>query len=96
MIRIIQPGTFTTVQDLRRVGFQSSGVPECGAVDKFSMRCANLLVGNDDSDPVLEMTIFGPQITFEDSAVVAVTGANLTPLLNGEPCLLYTSPSQRD
>ena len=84
MIRIIQPGTFTTVQDLRRVGFQSSGVPECGAVDKFSMRCANLLVGNDDSDPVLEMTIFGPQITFEDSAVVAVT------------CLLYTSPSPRD
>ena len=85
MIRIIQPGTFTTVQDLRRVGFQSSGVPECGAVDKFSMRCANLLVGNDDSDPVLEMTIFGPQITFENPAVVAVAGANLTPLLNGEP-----------
>ena len=84
MIRFIQPGTFTTIQDLSRAGFQSSGVPECGAVDKFSMKCANLLVGNLESEPVLEITLFGPQIAFENPAVVAVTGANLLPMLNGE------------
>lgn len=91
MITVIQPGTFTTVQDLRRVGFQSAGVPECGAVDKFSMRCSNLLVGNLESEPVLEITLFGPQITFANPAIVAVTGANLSPRLDGEPVENWTS-----
>lgn len=91
MITVIQPGTFTTVQDLRRVGFQSAGVPECGAVDKFSMRCANLLVGNLEWEPVLEITLFGPQITFDNPAIVAVTGANLSPILDGESVENWTS-----
>ncbi len=84
MITVVKPGTFTTVQDLGRKGFQRLGVPESGAMDKFSFKVGNLLSGNDENTPALEMTIFGPELYFEESAVIAVTGADLLPKVNGK------------
>ena len=60
MITVVKPGTFTTIQDLGRKGFQRLGVPEAGAMDKFSFKIGNLLAGNNENTPVLEMTLFGP------------------------------------
>ena len=65
MIKVLEPGTYTTVQDVGRMGYQNIGVPESGAVDKFSLRVANLLIGNDENYPALEVTIFGPKLKFE-------------------------------
>ena len=47
-LSILRPGLLTTVQDLGRWGFQSRGVPVSGAMDWFSHRLANRLVGNLD------------------------------------------------
>lgn len=82
MITILEPGTYTTVQDIGRTGYQDVGVPEGGAVDKFSFRAANLIVGNDENTPALEITIFGPKLRFEEDTVIAITGGNLNPSLD--------------
>tara|TARA_Y100000817_G_scaffold191186_2_gene149354 strand:+ start:310 stop:1404 length:1095 start_codon:yes stop_codon:yes gene_type:complete len=84
LITVVTPGTFTTIQDIGRKGFQRLGVPESGAMDIFSFKAGNLLVGNDHNLPSLEMTLFGPELYFEDSAVIAVTGADLSPKINGK------------
>ena len=84
MITVVKPGTFTTIQDLGRKGFQRLGVPEAGAMDKFSFKIGNLLAGNNENTPALEMTLFGPELYFEESAVIAVTGADLLPKVNGK------------
>ena len=83
LIVVEQPGTFTTVQDTGRKLFQRVGVPESGAVDKFSLRCANLLVGNNEDDPALEATLFGPRMRFDSDAVISVTGGDLAPSIDG-------------
>ncbi len=75
----------TTVQDQGRPGYYSVGIPPSGSLDQYSSLAANLLVGNDESAAVLECTYLGPQLLFEAPTVVAVTGADLPPLLNGEP-----------
>ncbi len=85
LIVVEQPGTFTTVQDTGRKLFQCVGVPESGAVDKFSLRCANLLVGNSEDDPALEATLFGPRMRFDTDTVISVTGGDLGPLIDGRP-----------
>ena len=73
-LSILRPGVFTTVQDLGRWGFQSRGVPVSGAMDWYSHRLANLLVGNDPDLATLEVTLAGPQLRFESKVIVAVTG----------------------
>ena len=59
---VLTPGSFTTVQDKGRFGFQHVGIPVSGVLDLFACRVANLLVGNPEGSAVLESTIVGPQI----------------------------------
>ena len=84
VIKVDYPGLMTTVQDLGRYGFQSLGVPASGALDLFQSRLANILVGNFETDAVLEITILGPKLVFLESVVIALTGADLTANLDGE------------
>ena len=74
-ITVVRPGIFTTVQDLGRWGYQARGVPSSGAVDWFSHRLANRLLGNDAGAAALEVTLTGPQLRFEAATAFAVTGA---------------------
>jgi biotin-dependent carboxylase-like uncharacterized protein len=84
-LQILQPGLLTTVQDTGRYGHQRYGVPVSGAMDLFSLRAANFLVGNDQGDACLEMTAIGPRARFHSDAYISITGGDLTPLLNDEP-----------
>lgn len=84
-IRITEPGLATTVQDLGRPGYYHLGIPVSGAMDRFSLRCANMLVGNDEGAAGLEAVFMGPKIEFTEDATVAVTGAEMAPQVDGEP-----------
>ncbi len=70
-----RPGLLTTVQDLGRWGHQAAGVPVAGAMDTYSLRLANNLVGNPDSAASLEVTLLGPSLRAASPLVVAVAGA---------------------
>ena len=84
-IKVIKPGLATTVQDLGRPGYYDIGIPLSGAMDRFALRAGNLLVGNDEGAAALECTFLGPELAFTADAVVAVTGAELPPKLDGAP-----------
>jgi antagonist of KipI len=82
-LRVDRPGMLTTIQDLGRWGAQHHGVPPGGAMDVWSARLANRLVGNDDEAAVLESTLIGPTLTALDTMVVAVTGARFAVSVGG-------------
>lgn len=84
-IRIDFAGPLTTVQDGGRLGFMSVGFSAGGAMDSYSMRLANILVGNEEGEGVLEMTFMGICCEFDSDSVIALTGADMSPLVNGEP-----------
>jgi biotin-dependent carboxylase-like uncharacterized protein len=79
-----QPGLLTTVQDTGRFGEYALGMPPSGAMDVFSFQVGNYLVGNEDGAAGLEITYFGPELEFTEDAVIAITGAELPPRINGE------------
>lgn len=83
-IRVRQPGLLTTVQDAGRFGYYDIGMPPSGAMDLFSYRVGNYLVGNPDGAAGLEITYMGPELEFTGDAVIAVTGAEMPPKINGE------------
>lgn len=90
-VKVIKPGLLTTVQDLGRHAYQHAGVSACGAMDALSLRLANILVGNHEGEAALEATIVGPQLLFQAEGVIAITGGNLSPSLNGKPVPMWKS-----
>lgn len=90
-ITVVNPGWVTTVQDAGRHGYRQYGMPVGGPMDRRSHVIANRLVGNRDHEAALEITLKGPELFFERAAVVAVTGADLSPVIDGDPLPLWTS-----
>ena len=90
-IKVNAPGLATTVQDLGRPGYYHLGIPLSGGMDRFALRAANMLVGNDEGAAVLEAVFMGPDLEFTSDAMVAVTGAELPPKVNGELRETWTS-----
>lgn len=88
---ILSPGPLSTVQDKGRTGYMSTGFSVGGAMDTYSMETANILVGNSPSDGVIEMTLMGISTVFDCTCVIALTGADMSPRLNGNDIPTYTA-----
>ncbi len=88
-VEVLHAGMFTTVQDLGRFHYQQYGVPVGGAMDKGALRMINMLVGNEENEAGLEITIMGPKLLIKKTTLLAIGGADMEPLLNGERIPLW-------
>ena len=88
-IIVENPGIQTTVQDEGRFGYQQFGVSPSGPMDTQSFYIANILAGNRRGESALEITFMGPELKFEKDNIIAVTGANVSPSVNGEAIPMY-------
>lgn len=91
IMKVIIPGPLSTIQDGGRFGYMSTGFGSSGAMDLRAMRIANILVGNNPEDGVIEMTMMGLTAEFTCESVIALTGANMQPALNGQEIPMYQS-----
>jgi len=89
MLTIRKGGIQTTVQDLGRSGFQKYGIVASGAMDPYSLRMANILVGNEENAAALEIALVGPEIRFEEDALISICGGDLSPQLDGKATGLW-------
>lgn len=76
---VVEPGLFTTVQDLGRPGWGGWGVPAAGALDEEALRLANRLVGNPPGAAALEITLSGPVLKAVGDLDLAVVGGPFGP-----------------
>ncbi len=94
VIEVLQPGTYTSVQDYPgRDRYWSIGVPPSGPMDDYAFRLANRIVGNDPSAAGLEITLVGPRLRFHTDTVIALTGATSNATLDGEPLSFWAPVS---
>lgn len=82
-MKVIKAGMLTTIQDLGRIGYRKDGVIESGAMDKDALLMGNLLLGNEENEAGLECTLSGPSLLFENEALIAITGADLSAEIDG-------------
>ncbi len=95
-LEVLEAGTQTTVQDYPgRLGYWDVGIPPSGPMDSLSLRLANRAVGNAEGAPALEITVAGPTLRFRSAAIVALTGATVSAVLDGAPVEMYV-PIQID
>lgn len=86
---IVSAGAYTTIQDLPARRGVTNGVPESGPMDPVSFRVANLLAGNPETTEALEVTLIGPELLFNVSATVAVTGGVVKVTIDGRDVDMY-------
>ncbi|MDB4752311.1 biotin-dependent carboxyltransferase family protein [Winogradskyella sp.] len=84
MLKVVKSGFYTTIQDSGRFGYRAFGVPISGSMDSYSSHYANSILGNDRDCAVLEITMSGPELHFQEPTQIAIAGADLTPKLNGK------------
>jgi KipI family sensor histidine kinase inhibitor len=89
-LTVIRPGLFTTIQDSGRWGYQDRGVPVSGPMDRQALRLAHAVVGNPLDAAALEVTLLGPELRFDQPALIAVAGADLEAAVDGKPVALDT------
>ena len=83
MFRVIDAGFFTTIQDAGRFGYRNIGVPVSGSMDAKSARLANSLLENQGHEALLEITMTGPTLEFEEPTFIALSGADMSASING-------------
>ncbi len=76
-------GILTTIQDLGRNGFRKYGINPNGAMDRTALRLINILLGNDETEAVLEIHFPAPEIVFETAVNFALGGADFSAELDG-------------
>ena len=81
-ILIEKQGLLTSIQDNGRKGYQKFGVISSGVMDDYSATLANIAVGNNENEGVMEISLMGPSIFFEDDTIIAVTGGDLQATIN--------------
>ncbi|MCO6413717.1 MAG: 5-oxoprolinase/urea amidolyase family protein, partial [Thiogranum sp.] len=84
-IDVLAPGTQSMVQDYPgRTGYWDVGVPPSGPMDHLALRLANRAVGNPQGTAALELTVTGPTLQFNTDSVIALAGAHMKALLDGQ------------
>ena len=92
MVKVIKKGLETSVQDYPgRIGTLNLGFPPSGPMDSWSFRLANVLVENEPGTAALECQFMGPTLKFNSDRVIAITGADMSPKINGTPVPLWES-----
>lgn len=88
-IKIRNGGALTTIQDQGRYGAQEAGFGPSGVMDRRAFRIANALLGNKETEAMLEATLLGPEIEFTETDCFVLTGADMGATLDGVPVAGY-------
>ena len=91
---ILQPG-HSVVTDLGRTKGPAYGLPVNGALDQYSAKTANILAGNEDNDPLLELTALDFRMRATTDLLIAVTGSPLDFTVGGRNCPQWEPVSVR-
>ena len=83
-IKFLRPGLYTSIQDMKRIGYKKYGIPNSGPMDEYSHILANWLVDRKYSSETLEINYFGPKIKFNFNTTIGICGANFDAKINNK------------
>ncbi len=88
---VTKPGVLSLVQDSGRYGAFNLGLTNGGPADPLAFYWANRLCGNELNASAIEVNLGGLALTVQIDCVVAVTGAPMPLIVNGQQKPLWRS-----
>lgn len=77
MMEVLLSAPMMTIQDSGRHGWRHLGVPRCGMMDTLALWQANLLLGNNENDAGLEITMGPVLLKFHRDIRIVLMGADM-------------------
>ena len=97
LLEILKGGVEATVQDYPgRLGYWDLGIPPSGPLDDYSMRLANVLVGNPAGAAAIEVAAGMFSMRMKQDGIIAVAGADMQPTLGGKQVPIWESLSGKE
>ena len=91
-IKFLRPGLYTSIQDMKRIGYKKYGIPNSGPMDEYSHILSNWLVDNSYSSETLEINYFGPKLKFNFDTTIGICGANFDAKINDKRIQINRKP----
>lgn len=92
MIKVINGGIEVLTEDWPgRLGYMGLGMAAAGAMDNLALQLGNRLTGNDLTAAGLEIAGGYCEFEFTQDGVIALTGADMSPELNGDSMPMWES-----
>jgi len=89
MLKVLKSGFYTSIQDSGRFGYRDKGIPISGSMDAVATHKVNKLLENESHAALLEITMTGPTLEFEESTFIVLGGASLAATINNVPIQNY-------
>lgn len=84
LLKVIQSGTYSSLQDRGRVGYRRFGMPTAGAMDKLAFEVGHKILQNEQRGASLEIFYGGTSFEAIASHEYVLTGANMQATVNGK------------
>jgi biotin-dependent carboxylase-like uncharacterized protein len=91
LFKVKKAGTYGSIQDSGRPGYQRFGVPVSGPMDQNSYHLGQYILGNNPNTPSLELFLGGQEFEVLHNHRIVLTGADLGATLDGEPVPIWKS-----
>ena len=91
LFKVINPGLYSTMQDLGRYGYQQQGIVVSGAMDQFAIQAGNVFAGSLRNDAAIEITMMGPTLEAQNNTIISICGSNLSPMIDNIPIRMWCS-----
>lgn len=88
-IKVLKAGIADSIRDTGRFGYQHMGINPTAAMDKIAAQTANILVGNNTNEAVIELHYPAGSFLVETNCLLAISGADFTAMLDDEPITLH-------
>lgn len=85
LFKVKKAGTYGSVQDKGRFGYQRFGVPVSGPMDSKAYQLGQYIIGNDENSPSLELFLGGQELEVLSNHRIVITGADLGAMLDDQP-----------
>ncbi len=89
LFEVLKVGVLVTIQDMGRKNFRHMGIPVSGAMDQLAYQIGNILLGNKRDVASIEVAMGGTILKVCHDVDVVITGADLSPTINGQKIPMY-------
>ena len=85
LFKVKKSGTYGSIQDEGRFGYQRFGVPVSGPMDSKAYQLGQYIIGYGKNSPSLELFLGGQEFEILSDHRIVITGADLGATLDGAP-----------
>ncbi len=91
LFQVIQPGVYSSIQDIGRTGYRRFGMPISGPMDQQAFLLGMKIANNDGKDSALELFLGGLTLKVLTDHKITIVGADLTAMIDDKDAPMWKS-----